>query len=178
MKKVYKILAPENYKITNYSVKAEEEVFTLKINIEEKKLQIKDGDFLVTDKDIIFIYKDKPSDSFLYSYATMTKKGIFFDNLISGTLKNIKIKATQEEIDKFIEKIENTYNKTWNKETKCFERWKPKIGEEYYYIGPDMEYKKTTNEDYQIDKKTIDAHNCYKTKDYVKSKIDIIKLYL
>lgn len=139
----------------------------------------KDGDFLVSERGSIFIYKPSSYyyDTYYGGYCVM-----FVDNDlnldISESLTHIKgcRYATESEKQKFLEKLKEA-GYTWNAEKKCLEEyvWKPKKGEGYFFLGVDLKVYSNTYYGTYIDYSLISIGNCFQTEEQAEKKAEELK---
>lgn len=145
----------------------------------------KDGDFLVSKAGSIFIYK--PS---LYHD---THYGCYCGTFITDDNLNLDISedwaciegcryATKAEKQTFLTRLKEEENLVWNAEKKCLEKyiWKPKDGEDYYYISIDLKvYSTTYHSDSTTDSIITSVNNCFQTEEeaqkYAEEFIEILK---
>lgn len=128
--------------------------------------QWKNGDILYSDTDKEFaVFKDKwklDSDKFLAYFATC--HGGYL------TLQAIRRRGfrltTKLEVEQFYEYL-HSIGKDWDAEKKQLVdwKWKPKDGEDYYYILSNGIVHLSTWFDYKVDNSRFSIGNCFKTKE-------------
>lgn len=139
MKRVYKNKLPKDMEVNNTNIRIENGELIIDVEF-KKKLQPKDGDFLVSRLEGTFIYSNKKAtNASTYScYCGEFDGEIFTEFSDSWTPKTDCRYATIEEKEAFLEKLEKEYNKKWNAEKKCLEdAYIPKFGDIIRIEHPD-----------------------------------------
>lgn len=138
MEKTYRFTLPKNKEVEKTNIRIENGEAFVDVEFKEK-FEPKDGDFLVTDSNNVFIYNGKNLYNKLGAYAGVTKGGsikiaVTEDNWTYDN--NIRF-ATPEEKADFLGRLERKYHKRWNPETKQLEdiRWRAKMRERYYFVS-------------------------------------------
>ena len=146
MKKIYKNRLPKNMEASSVNAKVVDGEVVVEVELKER-FQPKDGDFLVSKWDCVFIYSNKkPRDNSAYSsYCGVSR----VTNIISlefsdnWTNKEGCRYATPEEKVDFLKRLEKEWSKRWNPETKKLEdiRWIAKSGNRYYRVTTSGEFE-------------------------------------
>lgn len=181
MKKRYKFQLPQNKEVKGTNVRVENGEILVDVEFEEK-FEPKDGDFLVSCRGGIFICSITKSTRNSYgAYCGVNSLGdiIISENhsMFLWTPKDGCRYATEQEKSDFLERLEKERHKRWNAETKFLEdiRWKPKEGEEYWFIDYDGGLIGKTFENTPYDRIRIAANNCFKTEETARPYADKIK---
>lgn len=140
MKKTYKNRLPKNMEASSINAKVVDGEVIVEVEMEER-FQPKDGDFLVSKWDCVFIYSNKkPRDNSAYSsYCGVSR----VTNIISLEFSDNWIYkegcryATPEEKVDFLKRLEKEWNKRWNTKKKCLEDiYIPKFGDIVKIVDP------------------------------------------
>lgn len=138
----------------------------------------KDGDFLVSSKGKIFIYSPYSVDSNTCAGYCGTYPSGRFRYTFSSNWTNKKgcRYATESEKQEFLEKLKEA-GYTWNAEKKCLEEyvWKPKKGEEYFFIGANFKVYNTICWNTYADNSKIAINNCFQTEEQAEKKAEELK---
>ena len=120
--------------------------------------EIKDGN--------VYSYSDLDCDKKLY-------KGPFGEINIISSIRY----STTEERKTLFDKIEEQRHQKWNAETQEFEtlKWKPKIGETYWYITEELYVDSFMEENDRIDKAFGKVNNKFETEELAKAAAKKIK---
>lgn len=174
MKKEYKFDLPKGKEVKSTNVRVEKGKVILECEF-ENEFNPKDGDFCISDTGLIFInkkYCNGSSQSYIgiNSYGKISLVSCFYQIMKNGRF------ATQKEKSTFLKRLEKEYNKRWNPKEKKLEdiRWRPRVGETYYYINGagvvcETQYTSVVDEEY------FNVYNCFKTKKDAQPYSDQIK---
>ena len=174
MKKTYKYQLPQNKEIKGTNVRVENGEILVDVEFKER-FEPQDGDFCVSDKQLVFILKQKINKA-AYSYCGINAYGNIELNSCYS-IENGRYATEQEKAD-FLERLEKELHKRWNAETKQLEdiRWKPKEGENYWFIDIDGEVAETIFTECSFSDKTcVAANNCFRTEEAAQPYADQIK---
>lgn len=181
MKKTYKYQLPQNKEIKGTNVRVENGEILVDVEFKEK-FEPKDGDFLVSGGGGIFICSITKSIRKCYgAYCGVNSFGaiIISENrpMFPWTPKEGCRYATEQEKADFLERLEKELHKRWNAKTKQLEdiMWKPKEGENYWFIDYDGGVIGKTFENTFYDRIRIAANNCFKTEETARPYADQIK---
>ena len=151
---------------------------------DEKKMKVrtlKDGDIVTikddNGEDWQSIFKEIKEGIF-YSYSDLDCDKKLYRGPFGEINQILSIRyATTKERQTLFDKIEEKEHKKWNKETKEFEtlKWKPKIGETYWYITEELYVDSFMEENDKIDKEFGKVNNKFKTKELAEVAADKIK---
>lgn len=88
-------------------------------------------------------------------------------------------KAGSEELRQFHEFL-HKHGKDWDAEKKQLVewRWKPKAGENYFFISSELSVEATSNDGFDLDKAHIRCGNCFRTSDEAEAMAEKIKMLL
>lgn len=149
----------------------------------KEKFEPKDGDFLCAEGCGVFIYNGKQGTlsgrRTLGAYLGVDCRGAISESQTENKWAFMdKCRyATEQEKSDFLERLEKERHKRWNAETKFLEdiRWKPKEGEDYWFIDYDGGLIGKTFENTPYDRIRIAANNCFKTEETARPYADKIK---
>lgn len=141
MKKTYKNELPNGLEIEDINVKVENGKLIVDVYFD---FHPKDGDFLVSKNDSVFIYKSTDVSDSYGCYCACLKEGeMFIKDSSDWTLKEGCRYATSVEKSEFLRRLEKDYHKKWNAEKKCLEDiYIPKFGDIVKVITDDNQYKR------------------------------------
>lgn len=128
MKKTYRNTLPKDMEVSSTDVRIENGEVIVDVELKEK-FEPKDGDFLVSGSDLVFIYNGNINEvnKTYGAYVGMTceriKEAETEDN---WTLIRFCRFATPEEKDVFLARLEKECGKRWNEKTKKLEEIKIK----------------------------------------------------
>ncbi len=183
MRKKYRIKLPKDKEIASI-VSATIIDGDVIIGVEQmENIRPKDGDFLVSRKAGIFIYKPSIFKGICLSYIDINPHEVILDNPhgpgISSYWSSIEDcrYATEQEKKDFLERIKKELHKEWDPEAKILKEiiWYPKKGERYYYIDSLGNVLPTVHGGMTVDKLFIEIGNCFQTEDEAKPYADKIK---
>ena len=166
----------------------------------EHSINCNDSDIITIDGNVIFVegekYVPKIGDIFAYVFNTLKptisiyKNGIIdivtLDTYNNKVFYNIefckdvnKRLATEAEKQILFDALAKD-GKVWNPETMEIEelRWKPKVGEKYYYFTSWVRVSSCNCVNGSVDSDRFNAGNCFKTKSECQEKIEQIKAIL
>lgn len=128
MKKIYRNKLPNDVVVDNTSVQIENGELIVTVTFDKP---FKDGDFLVSKKGSIFIYKPTDTSDSYGCYCACLKEGeMFIKDSSDWALKEGCRYATSVEKSEFLRRLEKDYHKKWNPEKKCLEDiYIPKFGD-------------------------------------------------
>lgn len=143
MKKTYKFTIPQDKEVLSNNVRIENGQVLVDVEL-KKKFQPKDGDFVITDMNGIYIYNSnyKTECGLNGFYAGISiAKGVSISNGRKGFAKAIRYATPKEKAD-FLARLEKECHKTWNAEKKCLEDvYVPKFGDIVRIEHPDCNIK-------------------------------------
>lgn len=122
MIKQYRMKLPKDMEVVCTSAGIDNGELVIDVEFKDK-FHPKDGDFLVTNLNNVFIYNGKNLYNKLGAYAGVTKIGSIkiAETEDNWTCDNNIRFATPEEKSAFLERLEKECNKRWNAEKKCLE---------------------------------------------------------
>lgn len=178
MKKFYTNKLPKDLNGKVEGVRIENGQLIVEVEFEEK-FEPKDGDFLISENECIFIYSDKQAvnkntySCYCGEYTGRWNINTEFSN--NWCYKNGCRLATEEEKNAFLERLQKKCGKTWNAENKCLEdiRWIPKNGDAFYYVDVDGCIKNVIRNSFI--NFLEECPNCFKTEEAAKPYADQIK---
>lgn len=140
------------------------------ITIEKELQEFKDGDFCTirtSHGSWIFIYKSKKDYGIAYHCSILDdgfRRPLCYDILVDT--KNETRYSTEEE-KQFLLDAMHEYGKDWDADKKQIVdyKWKPKIGDNYYYIDLFLDVVDDIWSDDRMDDLVYTSGNCFKTKD-------------
>ena len=139
MKKKYRNKLPKGAEVKGYIAHVDNGEIVVEVELKDR-FQPKDGDFLVSAYDCVFIYSDKEAEtSDLYCcYCGEYREHLGVQTTFSDnwTEKKGCRFATPEKKSAFLEKLESEAHLRWNAETKKLEpiRWRAKFTESYFVV--------------------------------------------
>lgn len=143
------------------------------ITVEKEVQELNDGDFCTVrtpHASWVFIYKSNRSyySSFCHAIIVVGSKKIEYNNWCDTLEENTRL-ATEEEKQLLLDAI-HADGKDWDAENKqivdC--RWKPKIGDAYYYIDCFLDVVDDIWSDDRMDALVYTNCNCFKTEEEAK----------
>lgn len=153
------------------------------VDVELKEFNPKDGDFLISKKGKVFIYNGKKSTFQYGAYCgidIIDIMRIYNDDGIDGwtSIEGCRY-ATEEEINKFLERLNNQHLLRWNTETKRLEkiRWRAKKDEDYFsikFIGGVSVIRNTEFND-EVDNERYKEGNYFRTIEDASKVVEKIK---
>lgn len=180
MKKKYRNRLPKGAEVTDFNAYVENGEIIVNIEFREK-LNPKDGDFLISSKDCIFIYSDKEAEIFnLYCCYCGEYRGhlgirtTFSDN---WTEKNGCRFATSKEKADFLKRLETEKHLRWNADTKKLEpiRWRAERNGIYWFIDPHGWGNRTVDIRSNYDNDMYEIGNYFRTPEAAQKVADQIK---
>ena len=182
MKKTYKYQLPQNKEVKSTCVRVENGEILVDVEFKEK-FEPKDGDFLCTKRGKVFIYNGK--EGLVCGVTAFSAYiGVDPDGKICSAptdlywvVKDDSRYATEQEKADFLERLEKELHKRWNAETNQLEdiRWKPKEGENYWFIDYDGGVIGKTFENTFYDRIRVAANNYFKTEEAAQPYAEKIK---
>lgn len=174
MKKIYKNRLPKDKEVKSTNVRVENGEVVVEVELKDK-FEPKDGDFCVDYYGNTFILCEEGNVGINHgSYAFLCRDdGDWYFQMINMT-RAVRF-ATPKEKDAFLKRLENDKNLHWNAEKKCLEdiRWKPKMGEIFYYINTGCNVVRS-----QFNLSTVhvvENNNCFRNEEAAQKVADQIK---
>lgn len=187
MKRTYINRLPKNEEVKNTNVRIENGELIVEVDFKEK-FKPKFGDIVKVINNekynnkrdyIICIFPNKPlpiENCPFFDIANINRIGLL--SSLCGYIEGNKIvPASESEKKELFDKLEKV-GKRWNPEKKQLEdiRWKPKEGEKYYFVDLDCNISRTEfSNSFDIDRKRVEANNCFRTKESIKKVADQIR---
>lgn len=156
------------------------------IFVEGEKYLPKLGDILLTDNiacSMIYIYKENHSYFRIGYFAMLVddSSAVHYNKWIDSENNGISNKrlATEDEKQQLFDALAKD-GKFWNPDTIEIEelRWKPKLGEKYYYFSSWVKVSSCNCINDSVDSDRFNVGNCFKTESECLAKIEQIKAIL
>lgn len=178
MKRKYVNRLPKGMEVksTNVRVKNGEVI----VDVEFKdKFEPKDGDFCISDKGYLFIFKNEFTSSHFERCASCYYGIDANGNLDYGLNYTIEDgrHATPEEKSAFLKRLEKECHKRWNAEKKCLEdtRWRAAVFEEFCYVDSHGDVCHRTDDLDDCSNNFYDIGNYFRTEEAAQKVADQIK---
>lgn len=182
MKRTYINQLPKGENGTVKNAKIENGQLIVEVEF-EKKFEPKDGDFLITERGIVFIFNphyESPCVPFYIGTNFFGELIVHKENEISGygQIEDCRY-ATEQEKANFLLLLETKFRKRWNAEKKCLEdiRWRAeKKGLYYFLVFREITYVHSCI-DIRISRDNIryDTGNYFKTREAAQKVADEIQ---
>lgn len=140
----------------------------------------KDGDVLISKDGVFFcIFRRYEPDSFFSASLEVS------DNICNEYSKGLFCfvgcyrLATPAEVERFHELL-HKQGKDWDAEKKQLVdwKWKPKAGENYFFISSKLFVEDTSNDEFDVDEARIRRGNCFRTREEAEAMAEKIKKLL